>query len=230
MISHAPIIFQESVQNNKKHVWRAARTRPFSRQRRRRTGDFSHQQICFTKGPRFWQSLAVGKTLATCVSVLVALSCVQAQEQESKLVDRLLRPEMALANSAQNKKFNADRVPINKQAAVGTFYIQEKSNSKTFSGTRDFSARQFSSQSFHGSRSASGISSQQQAIGTSRPAYPAQTARGVRDAPQSDTKVATRSYAGNRPFLDQGKSQKSLNRQNAPMTIEQVRELLNKNK
>jgi hypothetical protein len=29
---------------------------------------------------------------------------------------------------------------------------------------------------------------------------------------------------------DEGKSQKSLNRQNEPLTIEQVRELLNKNK
>ena len=60
--------------------------------------------------------------------------------------------------------------------------------------------------------------------------YPTRTARGPRDAPQSDKKVASRSYAENRPFLDQGKSQKSLNRKNAPLTIEQVRELLNKNK
>src|SRR5437870_10172460 len=32
------------------------------------------------------------------------------------------------------------------------------------------------------------------------------------------------SYAGNRPFLDQGKSQKALNRQNPPLTIEKFRE------
>ena len=51
-----------------------------------------------------------------------------------------------------------------------------------------------------------------------------------RDLPQSDKKVPSRAYAENRPFLDQGKSQKSLNRQNAPLTIDQVRELLNKNK
>jgi hypothetical protein len=171
----------------------------------------------------------VRKALIACVSVLVALSYVHAQEQESKLVDRLLKPDMTLGNSAQNKKFNADRVSINKQATVGTFYVQEKSNSKTFSGTRDFSTRQFNSQSFHGARSASGVPSQQP-IGNSRSVYPAGTARGVRDARQSDKRVASRSYAGNRPFLDQGKSQKSLNRQNGPMTIEQVRELLNKNK
>jgi hypothetical protein len=55
-------------------------------------------------------------------------------------------------------------------------------------------------------------------------------ARGTRNAPQSDKKAASREYSENRPFLDQGKSQKSLNRQNAPLTIDQVRELLNKNK
>jgi hypothetical protein len=163
------------------------------------------------------------------MSVLVAISCVHAQEQESKLVDRLLRPDMTLGNSAQNKKFNADRVSINKQATVGTFYVKEKSNSKTSSGAREFSTRQFNSQSFRGSRSASGISSQH-AIGNPRSVYGTRTARGPRDAPESAKKVASRSYAENRPFLDQGKSQKSLNRQNSPMTVEQVRELLNKNK
>ena len=67
-------------------------------------------------------------------------------------------------------------------------------------------------------------------MGSSRSAYANQTARGTRDAPQSDKKVAVRTYAENRPFLEEGKSQKSLNRQNAPLTIDQVRELLNKNK
>ncbi len=67
-------------------------------------------------------------------------------------------------------------------------------------------------------------------MGNSQYFYANQTARGTRDAPQADKKVATRTYAENRPFLDEGKSQKSLNRQNAPLTIEQVRELLNKNK
>ena len=171
----------------------------------------------------------MGKTLAVFVSLLTALSCLRAQEQERKLVDRLLRPDMTLQNSEQKKKFIADGTSINKKASVGTFYVEKKSNSKTFSGTREFSTQQFNSRSFHGSRSAFENSSQQP-IGNSRLAYPTQTARGPRNAPQSDKKVASRSYAENRPFLDQGKSQKSLNRQNAPLTIDQVRELLNKNK
>ena len=55
------------------------------------------------------------------------------------------------------------------------------------------------------------------------------TASGVRGAPQSGQKITSRAYAGNRPFLDEGKSQQSLNQKNAPLTIDQVRELLNKN-
>jgi len=171
----------------------------------------------------------VRKSLAVCVLFLAALLCARAQDQERKLVDRLLRPDMSLQNSEQKKKFIADRTSVNRKAAVGTFYVEKKSNSKTFSGTRKFSVREFNSRSFHGSRSAFQHSSQQ-VNGNSERVYPTQTARGPRAAPQSGKKVASRAYAENRPFLEEGKSQKSLNRQNAPLTIEQVRELLNKNK
>ncbi|HZR05725.1 MAG TPA: hypothetical protein VFA61_07855 [Candidatus Udaeobacter sp.] len=169
------------------------------------------------------------KLLATSVSLLIALSCLRAQDQERKLVDRLLRPDMTLQNSQQKKKFIADGTSINKKASVGTFYFEKKSNSKTFSGTRELSTQQFNSRAFHGNHSAPRKLSRP-AAGDSRRAYPTQSARGPRDVSQSNKKVAGRAYAGNRPFLDQGKSQKSLNQQNAPLTIDQVRELLNKNK
>jgi len=159
-----------------------------------------------------------------------ALCCVRAQDQEKKLVDRLLKPDMTLQNDAQNKKFTGDgSVSINKRAKVGTFFIHQKSSSKKFSGTRDFATTQFYSQTYRGGRNAYEVSSQQ-TLANSKATYANQTARGVRDAPQSGKKVASRAYAGNRPFLDEGKSQKSLNRRNEPLTIEQVRELLNKNK
>lgn len=136
---------------------------------------------------------------------------------------------MALQNDAQHKKFIAGGTSINKRATVGTFYVQKKSNQKSFSATGQFSPQEFNSRSFHSGRGEFNTSSQQ-AMSNSRSAYGDQTASGVRDAPQSDKKIASRAYAENRPFLDQGKSQKSLNRQNAPLTVEQVRELLNKNK
>ncbi|MEP6586823.1 MAG: hypothetical protein ABJB70_08870 [Candidatus Udaeobacter sp.] len=159
-----------------------------------------------------------------------ALCCVHAQDQEKKLVDRLLKPDMTLQNDAQNKKFVGEgSASIKKRANVGTFYVHQKSRSKNFSGIGDFSTTQFYSHTYRGGRTAYEVSSQQ-TLANSKAIYANQTARGVRDASQSGKKVASRAYAGNRPFLDEGKSQKSLNRQNESLTIEQVRELLNKNK
>ena len=161
--------------------------------------------------------------------MLAALASLHGQDQEKKLVDRLLRPNMDLHNDAQNKKFIADGSSINKRATVGAFYVHQKPNQKNFSATGEFATQQFSSQPFHSRRSIFHVSSQQ-TVANSRPSDANQSARAVHDASQSGKKVSTRQYADDRPFLDEGKSQKSLNRQNAPLTIEQVRELLNKNK
>ena len=170
------------------------------------------------------------RTVAIWLALEAALSCGYAQDQERKLVDRLLKPDMALQNDAQNKKFMGDgSASINKRANVGTFYVHQKTRSQKFSGTRDFATNRFYSQTYHGGRNAYEVSSRQP-MTNARFAYANQTASGIRDAPQAGKKIASRTYAGTRPFLDEGKSQKSLNQQNAPLTIDQVRELLNKNK
>jgi hypothetical protein len=170
----------------------------------------------------------VGRAFAACL-LLIAWSSVRAQDQEQKLVDRLLRPDMNLKNGAQNKKFIADGTSIDKQATVGAFYVQEKSNAKNFSGTRDFVAPKFHSRSSQSGNKQANLLSRNQ-VPNSGSTY---STSGTINPPVSrDAKktLATRDYYGNRPFLDRGKSQKSLNRQNPPMTIDQVRDLLNKNK
>jgi len=161
------------------------------------------------------------------VLILSALVNVHGQDQEKKLIDRLLRPNMDLHNNAQSKKFMADGASINRRATVGTFYVQKRPKQKDFSATREFTTQEFSSQPFHSKRSTFHVSSQQTMANSS---YATKAAHAVRDAPQSGKKVSTPQYADNPPFLDEGKGQKSLNRQNTPLTIEQVRELLNKNK
>ena len=188
------------------------------------------QQICFTHQYLFQHPLIVRTSFAVWFLLTAALCRIHAQDQEKKLLDRLLKPDMTLQNDAQNKKFVGDgSASINKRAPVGSFFVHQKLSSKNYSGTRDFSTSQFYSQTYRGRRTAYKVSSQQ-TLANSKAAYANQTAGSVRDAPQSGKKVASRAYAGNRPFLDEGKSQKSLNRQNEPLTIEQVRELLNKNK
>ena len=160
--------------------------------------------------------------------MLALLSSSRAQDQEEKLVDRLLRPKMELQNSAQTKKFTADRRPLSKEASVRSFYVQQKPTGKQFGGTRDFSAWEFNARRYRGTKQSS-LSSRNQMI-NSHSHYASTRAVSARTSPDSNRTAPDRTYAGQRPFLGKGKSQKALSQQSRPMTIEEVRELLNKNK
>ncbi len=171
----------------------------------------------------------MGRVLTACL-LLAALCYARGQDQERKLVDRLLKPDMSLQNTAQNKKFIAANGPsVDKHATTSAFYVEKKSNSKGFFGTRDFSAWQFNARSFHGSDNAANFSSRKQITDSNR-SFSTQAAHNLHDAHEIGRTADARTFAGSRPFLDQGKSQKALSRQNPPLTIDQVRELLNKNK
>ena len=152
-----------------------------------------------------------------------------AQEQEQKLVDRLLKPDTTLENSAQKKTFVADGASVDKRANVSAFYFKQKTKPRDFRGSRDYSVREFNSNSFYAGRDDSAFATRS----TSSPrTYAASTSPLVRKSNDADKHAATRDYAGQRPFLDRGKSEKSLEfqRKNKPMSVEDVRELLNKNK
>ena len=56
----------------------------------------------------------------------------KAQRQEPSLVDRLLRPNMELQNSAQRKKFSASSAVVERRGTVGTFYLQPNRTEKSF--------------------------------------------------------------------------------------------------
>jgi hypothetical protein len=170
----------------------------------------------------------VRRLLALCL-LLGAGAPLSAQDQEQKLVDRLLKPDASLQNSAQNKKFSADRTSINKRATVGTFYMEQRPQPKAFSGPHPVSTREFNSKPVYQAGNANTISTKQLPKNAGR-TYSTVASTNVRPVHDANKTVTTRENPTNRPFLDQGKSQKSLNRQNPPLTIEQVRELLNKNK
>ena len=167
------------------------------------------------------------KPLLVVAILLTAFSSGRAQDQEGKLVNRLLRPNTELRNADQNKKFTADRASVEKRARVGTFYLQGRATSKTYTNTRDFSATQFRSRTFDASGSGSSLLAARST--SSMRTYNAPTARVSVNLRDGHKDAQTSNFAGNRPFLEKGKSQKSLERKNPPMTIEQVRELLNKN-
>src|SRR5262245_36468113 len=106
--------------------------------------------------------------------ILSAPFLLHSQDQERKLVERLLKPDMSLQSTEQKRKFTASGTSINKKARVGTFYVEKKTHSKPFSGTSDFSTPQFNSRRFQGSHSAAENSSQQPNE-NSRLTYPTQT-------------------------------------------------------
>lgn len=164
------------------------------------------------------------------MAFLVFLSRIGfAQDQERKLIDRLLRPDMELKNDAQDKKFVADRSSIHKQASVGTFYVEQKSKAKAFTGTRELSAPKYGTADFAGERRQANSTLPNEIPNAQRqiPVRLTTDIHTVHDATRSSHSGA---FAGKRPFLDQGKSQKSLNQKNEPLTIDEIRELLNKNK
>jgi hypothetical protein len=163
------------------------------------------------------------------MALLAVASAASAQEQEGKLVDRILRPNMSLVNSAQNKEFGAPEFSVAKRAPSRRFYTPDRSPEKSFAADRALSAREFAVRSSRDGDSTANISTRSQSAKTGM-VYVASTADGARVAPESGRSLAAASFAGNRPFLGRGKSQKALSARDTPLTIEQVRELLNKNK
>jgi hypothetical protein len=162
------------------------------------------------------------------VLVLALSVCVaRAQEQEHKLLDRLLRPNSALQNTAQNKTFVAGGASSGTAVLANSFYIPPNALSKSYSAEREFSVREFMARHFRDGDVKAPARSRLNLIERD---YPINAANIARDASENGRTTSVSEFQGSRSFLDQGKSQKSLSTQNPPMTIEQVRELLNKNK
>jgi len=168
------------------------------------------------------------------VRILIALSLIAcaapalAQEQEGKLLDRLLRPDVSMQNVAQHKHFTVSGNQIDKQAVVAPFHFRKKSTTSTFLGGREFGATNFGTNRFRDSDGSARISKSAPFTKTASAVPNSLTATGI--AMETGRATASRDFASTRAFLDQGKSQKALSQQDKPLTIDQVRELLNKNK
>ena len=158
---------------------------------------------------------------------LFCCSKAYAQQQETNLVDRLLRPKMELRNNAQTKKFSgSDSARMDRRGNVQTFYLQPNRAEKRVAETHNYSATQFATRQFTSERRPPAVT-QPPIAGTN---FATTSVRDTRAAYDAHNGITARDYSDQRAFKDEGKSQKSLDRQNPPMTIDQVRELLNKNK
>jgi hypothetical protein len=165
-------------------------------------------------------------------TISIGVSTAFAQEQERRLIDRVLKPNTDLANPAQNKKFSDKHsASFEKPARTATFNYSQKSVAKTFSEEHAFTPRQFTARHFRAGDSAAYVSSRSQPPKNDTLIATTSATAGTRVAPESNAPAQpVREFASNRPFLDKGKSQKALHAQDKPLTIEQVRELLNKSK
>ena len=166
--------------------------------------------------------------MITLLVLVAGVSAISAQEQEGKLVDRLLRPNMSLVNSAQDKQFGAVNPVATRNAPSKNVYLPEKRIGKSFVARSAYSSKQLSARNFRGENDVANIATRSQP--TPETLSVSSAAESTRVAPESAQHLSTAAYPGNRPFLGQGKSQKALSARNTPLTIEQVRELLNKNK
>lgn len=166
--------------------------------------------------------------------IITAIVCLlstaaRAQEQESKLLDRLLKPNTTLANSSQNKQFAGGTEATTKKATVRSFFFRDRTLAREFRDTRRAAVRDFTAPAFSGRETRADLSSRGQfasRVGT----YTVPDAAEIRTSSDSHKLVSSSDYAGNRTFTGRGKSQKILSAQDKPMSIDDVRELLNKSK
>jgi len=165
--------------------------------------------------------------LTTLCFVFLWMPTSWAQHQEPSLVDRLLRPNMELQNNAQGKKFSANSAVIERRGTVGTFSLKPNRNEKSFVDIRVLTTAKYPSRPFH--EAAAAASLQDRSVNAPASISTA-SVRGIHDTYDAHSAINSRGFADQRPFQEKGKSQKSLDRRNPPLTIEQVRELLNKNK
>jgi hypothetical protein len=166
-----------------------------------------------------------------CLVCLTILSCpAKAQDQENKLVDRLLRPDMSLANPAQNKQFVAvEGTSVDRKFDAKTFYAGDKPLAKPFDGLKDFFARAFGTKKYSRTEAAAEAGKNAEKTFAST-AFQTRESSLIRTSNDADKKAKVREYAESKPFLGEGTRQKILSQQDRPLTIDEIRELLNKNK
>lgn len=164
------------------------------------------------------------------LALSAGLATTRAQEQEAKLVDRLLRPNMSLVNSAQGKQFGVAGTLVARKIPARSFWTRDRSPAKSFATSDAASSPgQFATRRFGAGEEAASISARSQ-LPNADIVFVASAAHGNPVARENGRNLTVAPFPGSRQFSGQGKSQKALSARDTPLTIEQVRELLNKNK
>jgi hypothetical protein len=151
-----------------------------------------------------------------------------AQEQEKKLSERIMQPDMTLNAREQSKSFGGGK----------GFNSDSKANVKEFYFTQHFSAKEFQTKEFRSKNYWAGdfkFQTHEAAFikedSADKKQYATKSAE-VKDARESGKTYDSRDYAGVRGTQPNGAAQGTLDAEHnkGPKTIDDVRELLNKNK
>ena len=161
------------------------------------------------------------------------VSSARAQQQESGLLDRIEHPDRTLKNSMADKQFSTSSSVSGKQAAVRPFIFGRSSTFHTGDGTyntRPFRGKDnFRTEAFTTHAASAG----NQGFSQTNKSFDTKTV-DVHEDRAANKAAPVQEYAqGEKPFLGRGKRQDSIDditRKQKDLTIDQVRELLNKNK
>ena len=137
---------------------------------------------------------------------------------------------MMLVNSAQDKKFaGAEVTPVDKKFVAKSSSTVDERTVKSFSSEMDFSAKKFATEKF--TRAEQTPNTQAKAkMASANAEFVTKKSFLVQTASDEGKVAATREYTDGRPFTGKGTRQKILSQEDKPLTIDEVRELLNKSK
>jgi hypothetical protein len=163
------------------------------------------------------------------LALLAGAGALHAQTQEGGTLDRILHPDRTLKYEDADHKFDAPAAVGSKQASVRPFLFSHPANLKTGDGV--FQTHKFDSKSYRTGAFATKAAATKEYDKTGKTyAVKAMAVNEDRDAGKA---MATHEYANaQKPYLERGKRQDTIDEipQAKQMTIDQVRELLNKPK
>ena len=137
---------------------------------------------------------------------------------------------MSLANPVQDRKFTSvGGTPVDKKFDAKTFSTGDEKAPKTFLGTKSFFSKVFGTRTFTRAEAAANAKTNAD-LAYANTQFKTNESSLIRPSPDAAKKARVREYADQRPFLGKGTRQKILSQEDRPLTIDEVRELLNRSK
>ena len=163
------------------------------------------------------------------IALLATISAAPAQEQEHNLTYRLLRPNLTLVNPAQARQFQTvNRYGLNHTISKQP-WIPNRWIAKTVAGQNSYRTSQFATFHFQAAGKTANTFLQSNTIKNGNMGTPlARDATHV--ARENSRYMPVTSFSTDRPLGLSRRTPQDLVGHEKPLTIEQVRELLNKSK